>query len=217
MKNLFLVLLLATLTVFGAYSGNFGRDLKLPSQQVLEKTSHLNCAAAATNYILTTNAGATSAATATVTSFTHQPDVPRVLSVTPTGTTADVKAGSVLITGTNERGEVVTDSLAFLENASTATTGTVAFDTVTSIRFPAEDSPYTATWTVGTTDKLGLNKCIAVAGDVAWATADGTYESTRPTCTADVDEMEKNVCDPNTACNGAVDFTFYFIQNFRDL
>jgi hypothetical protein len=217
MNKILIIALLFSLQVLGAYSRNFGRDLKLPSQKMLEMTEVEDCAAVDPDYILTTNNGDTTGAATTVTTFTKQPDVARALTVTPTGTTADVAAGNVVISGTNCKGETVTDTLAFLENASTATTGVVAFKTVTSIVFPAEDSPYSATWTVGVSDKLGLCKCLDDAGDVAWASADGTYEATRPTCTADEDEVEKNVCDPNTACDGSKDFKFYFIQNFRDL
>ena len=39
--------------------------------------------------------------TTTVTSFTAQPDVPRIVSVTPGGTTNDVPAGDVTVNGKN--------------------------------------------------------------------------------------------------------------------
>ena len=218
MHKLLVVLLLFSVTAFAAYSRNWGRDLKLPSQHLLERTTVTDAVATNTTYVLSANAGDTTGAGATVTAASiTDPDVPRVLTVTPGGTTADVAAGNVVITGTNCKGETVTDTLAFEANASSATTGVVAFKTITSIAFPAEDADYDATWSVGITDKLGICKCLADAGDVAWASADGTYEGTRPTCTADVDEVEKNVCDPNTACDGSKDFKFYFIQNFRDL
>ena len=61
----------------------------------------------------------------------------------------------------------------------------------------------------------GTSKAGVSSGIHMPPTADGVYEGTRPTCVADADEVEKNVCDPNTAANGSVDFTFYFIQNFR--
>ena len=197
------------------YDRNQGRDIKLPSQHVLESITIADAAAAATANVLNDNDGDTDGSGATVSTFLVAQDVPRALQITPVSTTADVKAGNVTVTGTNVFGETITEAFAFLDNASTATTGTKAFKTVTSISFPAEDSPYTAQWDVGFTDKLGLDHCMDYAGDLAWATADGTYEGTRPTCTADADEVEKNVCDPNTAANGAVDFTFYFIQNYR--
>jgi len=196
------------------YDRNQGRDIRLPSQHVLESIT-VEPDAAATNNVLNDNDGDTDGSGATVTTFLVAQDVPRALQITPVSTTADVKAGNVTVTGTNIFGETITENFAFLDNASTATTGTKAFKTVTSIAFPAEDSPYTAQWDVGFTDKIGLDHCMNYAGDVAWATADGVYEGTRPTCVADADEVEKNVCDPNTAANGSVDFTFYFIQNFR--
>jgi len=198
------------------YDRNMGRDLKLPAQKMLEYQRVSAPAAASTAYILTANDGDDSGAAATVSTFTAQPDVPRVLVVTPGGTTADVAAGNVVITGTNIHGEAITDTLAFLANASTATTGTKAFKTVSSIVFPAEDSPYGATWTVGITDKLGLKHCLAQAGDVIQTVFNGTREATQATCNADVDEVEKNYCDPNSAADGS-NVDFYFVQNYRCL
>ena len=196
------------------YDRNNGRDIKLPSQHVLESFT-VEPDAAATNNVLDDNDGDTDGSGATVSTFLVAQDVARALQITPVSTTADVKAGNVTVTGTNIYGETITEAFAFLDNASTATTGTKAFKTVTSIAFPAEDSPYTAQWDVGFTDKIGLDHCVDYAGNVAWTTADGVYEGTRASCTADADEVEKNVCDPNTAADGDVDFTFFFIQNFR--
>ena len=196
------------------YDRNGGRDIKLPSQFVIEKVTVADPAAAATANILNDENGDISGVAVTQTTFLVAQDVARNIQVTPVSTTADVKAGNVVITGTNVFGETITESLAFLDNASTATVGAKAFKTVTSILFPVEDSPYTAQWDVGFADVFGLNHCMGGAGDVIMATADGTYEGTRPTCVADADEVEKNTCDPNTAADASKDFVFYYIQNY---
>ncbi|MCK5017206.1 MAG: hypothetical protein KAS32_09045 [Candidatus Peribacteraceae bacterium] len=216
MRHLFIFLLLIS-TVLSArvYDRNFGRGLKLPDQHVLESVTVTTPSTASTANILPGHPADISGVAVTVTAFEAVPGVARTIAITPTGVTADVKAGDAVITGTNIKGETITDTLAFLDNASTATTSVKAFKTITSILFPVEDSPYTATWAVGTTDAFGLDHCMAAAGDIAWATAAGARESTDPTCVADVDEMEKNVCDPNTAANASKSFVFYYIQNFR--
>src|SRR4051794_5122236 len=56
---------------------------------------------------------ATSASVTTTIIPTAQPDYARKISVTPGGTTADVAAGSYVLTGTNIRDEIITDTLTF--------------------------------------------------------------------------------------------------------
>src|SRR5690349_8069270 len=68
------------------------KDQKLPTQQMIERQVITNPVVATTNYVLTTNAGPTSTVATTITSFTAQPDVPRNLTITPTGTTGDVES-----------------------------------------------------------------------------------------------------------------------------
>jgi hypothetical protein len=117
--------------------------------------------------------------------------VPRNITVTPGGTTADVAAGNITVTGTNFYNEVITEDIAILANASTIVSGAKAFKTVTSVVFPIQDGAG-ATYTIGVGDVLGLKNCLDSAGDVAWAVFNNAYEGTRPTCVADADEVEKN-------------------------
>jgi hypothetical protein len=192
------------------------RDVKFPSQQMVEKQSIDNPAAAGTTQVLSGNAGATSAAAATVTTFVAQPDVPRNLVITPGGTTGDVEACTVTVTGTNIFGRSISETFAFLADASTATTGAKAFKTVTSISWAAncESGSFAATWSVGYGEKLGLKRCMANAGDIFFSLLNGAKEGTAPTMTADSDEVEKNTADFNGTMNGSNDFVLYFIQNY---
>lgn len=107
-------------------------------------------------------ANAVLAATATVvagrtinTGLTN-PDVPRNLTITAAGTAADIAAGSVLITGTNIEGKVITEAFVMSDNLAGVVTGNLAFKTITSVVFPAADGTG-ATIAVGTGAKLGLN------------------------------------------------------------
>src|SRR5262245_13016458 len=94
--------------------------------------------ATASTTLLKTGVATSSSATTSVTTFDAQPDYARNLVITPGGTTGDVPAGDVVVTGTNIRGEIITESFTFAANASTATTGSKAFKTVTSVVFPIQ-------------------------------------------------------------------------------
>jgi len=195
------------------------RDMKLASQQLIEKQTILIPVVADPNRVLTTDAGPISAAAVEITTFTAQPDVPRNITITPTGTTTDVESCAIVVTGTNFFGASITDTITFSANASALVSGVKAFASVTSVAFPAscESGGFAATWIVGVGDVLGMKRCMDVAGHVMFATLDGSYEGTRPTCIADADEVEKNTCDINGTLDGAKDVELFFVQNFRCL
>ena len=132
------------------------------------------------------------------------PDVPRcVVAVTDAGQT-----GTVTVDGTNIDDEVITEDIVL--NEATPVIGTLAFKTITSVDLPAWNADGDAV-SIGLTDKLGLSKDLS--GDsILMTIVGGVYETTRPTAVVDVDEVEKNVADPNTACDGAKDVTFVFIE-----
>jgi hypothetical protein len=189
------------------------------SQQVLpEYQSFGSPIVATTNYIKTTYAGPTSAAAVTLTSFTHQPDVPRNLTITPTGTTTDVESCVITVTGTNAFGRTITEDFTFAADASTAQTGNKAFKTVSSIAWPAscESGGFAATWIVGVGSKLGLNRCLDAAGDVGHATLAGVKEATAPTIAADSTHVESNTATLNSALNSTAVKLLYY-QNYRCL
>jgi len=193
------------------------RDMKLATQQLIEKQTFTNPAAAGTADVLSAHAGATSAAVATATTFVAQPDLPRNLVITPGGTTTDIETCTVTVTGTNIFGQAITEGFAFAANANTATTGTKAFKTVTSVSWAAdcESGTFAATWSVGYGEKLGMQRCMDYAGHLVFSTVAGAYETTRATVTADADEVEKNTLDFNGTMNGSNDFEAFYLQNFR--
>lgn len=145
----------------------------------------------------------------TVTTFLAQPDVPRNLVITPGGTTASVPAGNVVVTGTNIRDEVITEDFAFLADASSATTGSKAFKTVTSIEFPVQDGAG-ATYDVGTGVKLGLDRKYTEAA-VIDAFIDGVRETTAATVAVSGTAVESNTVATSTAPNGSRDIVVYAI------
>lgn len=153
---------------------------------------------------------ATSASvTTTVTSFSAQPDFARQITVTPGGTTADVPAGDVTITGTNIRDEVITDTITFAANASSAGATTKAFKTVTSVVFPVQDGA-AATYDIGVNDALGLDRTMSEAA-VIDAYAAGVRETTAATVTFSATDVSANTVNFNTALDASTDFSVIFI------
>lgn len=212
----FIIALFITIGAFAAPVRRLTRDSKLPTQQLIEKQTITNPAAAATDNGLDDNAGNTSAAAASVSSFDAQPDVARNVVITPGGTTDDVAACTITVSGTNYFDQNISEDFAFLANASTATTGAYAFKTITGVSFPAacEDSPFGATWDLGYGEKIGFKRCMDAAGHYVFSTVAGAYESTRGTVVADNDEVHKNTIDFNGTMNGSNDFEVFFIQSF---
>lgn len=216
-----LILILTTLFVFmaQAYVVPTYRDLKPASQVMLERQDFGVPVAADNDRVKTTYAGPTSAAAVTLTSFTAQPDVPRNITITPTSTTADVAACVITVTGTNYFDAVISETFTFADNDSSLVAGAKAFKSVTSVAWPAncESSAYEATWIIGVGEKIGLKRCMAIAGDWAWSSVAGVYETTRATMVADADEVEKNTADFNGTMDGSARFLGTFVQNFACL
>lgn len=191
------------------------QDVKIPTQNVLERQTISAPIVATTNYIVTANDGPSSAAVATISSFAHQPDVPRNLTITPGGTTADVGTCVITVTGTNFFSVAITEDFSFAATASTAQTGSKAFKTVTLVSFAAscEAGGFAATWTVGVGSKLGLKRCLANAGDVIHANFNGASE-TVGTVAISTSAIGNNTYTPTGTMNAAKDVVLDFIQNF---
>lgn len=162
------------------------------------------------NATLLKSAQATSASvTTTVTSFSAQPDYPRNIVITPGGTTGDVPAGDIIVTGTNIRGDVITETFTLTANQSAAQTGNKAFATVTSVVFPIQDGA-AATYGVGTGVKFGLARNLSEAAIID-AFADGVREGTAATVANSATVIESNTVSTNTAPNGSRDFVVYMM------
>lgn len=153
---------------------------------------------------------ATSASETTTLTPTAQPDVPRGISVTPGGTTADVAAGSYVVTGTNIRDEVITETLTFAANATNKQVTTKAFKTVTSVLVPIQDGAG-ATFSIGVEDNFGLDRKMS-GNEVILMTADGVQETTAPTVTFSATAIESNTVNPDTAADASVDFAVLYVS-----
>jgi hypothetical protein len=167
--------------------------------------------ATASATLLKTGQATSASATTTVTTFAAQPDVARNIVITPGGTTADVPAGDVVVTGTNIRGATITENFTFAANASAATTGSKAFKTVTSVVFPVQDGA-AATYDIGTGVKLGLSRTMN-ADNYINGSVDGTYETTRATVAFSATAVESNTVTFNTAPNASRDQKANYISH----
>lgn len=191
------------------------QDMKLATQAMLEKQTITAPVVADPNRLLS-NQATSASATTSVTSFLANNDVCRNVTVTPGGTTADVPAGDITVTGTNYFGQTITEAITLTANQSTIASGLKAFCSVTSVVFPIQDGA-AATYDVGVGDVLGLKRCMDSAGHVVFATLDGAYEGTRPTCVANATAIESNTCDINGTLDGSKDVEIFFVQNWRCL
>lgn len=138
----------------------------------------------------------------TVTTFLAQPDVPRNLTVVASG----AATGDVVVTGTNIRGDVITETLAL--NGTNSVVGNKAFKTVTSVAVPAVAG---TTIDLGIGVKLGLSRRM-VTDNYQQGTVDGTHEATRATIAYSATAIESNTVSFNTAPNGTRDYTAIYIS-----
>lgn len=147
------------------------------------------------------------------------PDVPRALTITTGGTTADIAAGNVVITGTNIEGKTITEAFVMADNLNGTVTGTSAFKTVSSIVFPIADGT-TATISVGTSNKLGTHhrlfpsKTSTIVISDADIDGNNPVQQAAPTVVIDSASVEKNLVTPATTPNGTTFLTIaYWYHN----
>lgn len=148
---------------------------------------------------------ALTAAVQTISTGITNPDFPRVLQIDSDEGGA---TGNVVITGTNIRGETVTDTIAL--NGTTAVDGVVAFKTITSIQLPVKAGTESV-W-VGWLDKLGLQS-IPMSTSVISEDSGNTADTGGAVLTRDADEVEKCVFDPTTECNATADKVIVYISD----
>jgi hypothetical protein len=153
--------------------------------------------AAAVNNVLAATLLTT--AVQTVTTGITNPDFPRLLVVD--GGDGNV-TGNVVITGTDIRGNAISDTIAL--SGTDTVPGIKAFKTVTSIQLPVYAVAGTETVSVGVSDVLGLEMIPAIATAIS-AHSTATLEGTLPTLTVHATDISRNLCDFNTACNATAD------------
>lgn len=164
-------------------------------------------ATATTDYIHATVAD--NGSSQTLSSGITNPDVPRNITATSGGTAGDIKAIQVIVEGTNELGDVISETLpAFTADSASTVVGSLAFATITSIQIPAHDGTG-ATTKIGIGNRVGLGAALRLPLGVQ-VFQDGV-EVPNAQLTLDSDEIEKNVVLEVTP-NGT-DLEFFFVPN----
>lgn len=210
---IFLFVALTTNTAFaGPWHVNY-QDQKMPSQSMIEHDTWTNPVAASASNIKLAAAISNSAAT-TITVFSAQPDVARNIQLTPTGTTANVGAGTAVVTGTNIFGKTISENFTIASTQSTATVGLKAFRTVSSVVFP-QATGTGVTLNIGVGSKLGVRRCLTNAGDYVMSEFGGAYDATRGTLANSATAVESNTFVDNSAVDGAHNVDLFYVENFR--
>lgn len=144
----------------------------------------------------------------TITTSITNPSCARNVTATAGGTSADVKAITVTVTGTDINGLVITETLpAFTVNTTGTVVGSKAFKTVTSIAIPAHDGTG-ATTSIGSGAKLGLDHMLDL-NTVDYAFLAGTKEGTAPTVAVSSTAVCSNTITLNSALDGTAVVAFY--------
>lgn len=189
------------------------QNMKLPSQALMEHYVWASPVLGSTTLMLGAQALSTNAATS-FSSFSAQPDFPRNVVITPGGSTNSIAAGTAVVTGTNIYGKVISENFALTNNQTSATTGSKAFASVTSVAIPATDGA-SAQISVGVGQKLGVPRCLNNAGEYAFSEFNGAYETTRGTMAVNSTTVESNTFAPNGTMDGSKNVDLFYVQNFR--
>jgi hypothetical protein len=147
--------------------------------------------------------------TTTVTTDITNPDFPRALQIK--GNAGGI-SGNVVITGTNIRGETITDTI--VANGASAVEGVKAFKSVTSILLPARNAGGD-TISVGVIDELGLQS-IPWSTDVESEHSGNAVDTGGTVLTRDASNIEECLYAPTTESNGSTDKMISYLSEDTD-
>jgi hypothetical protein len=149
--------------------------------------------------------------------FSASIDYARNITVTTGGTTGDVKAGNIAITGTDIRGNTLTENIAVIANQNSTSTGSSAFATVTQVVVPAQDG-LAAEFAIGVGDKFGLEKCLhfnTIGGNAGVGTGTTvsalTREGTAPTVVVNTQSVAGNTVNFHSAADPTKTYAVYML------
>lgn len=138
-----------------------------------------------------------------------QPDVPRNITVSHTAVDAADTLGTIVITGTDIAGKVITETLT--PSSGTIVSGAKAFKTVTSVEGVGwVINGGNDTITVGVGGRIALPHKLAAA-NCLYGVLNGTREGTLPTLTVSSTVLSQNTVDFSTAWGGTQAYVVYLI------
>lgn len=175
---------------------------------------------AASSFILGATATSNAAATTVTTGFAN-PDVPRAFVITPSGTTANVAATAIVVTGTNVEGKVITENFTPSAGSASVVNGTKAFRTIISVVFP-QQSGTGVNFAIGTRNLLGLNHRLATTASTATVrvysvTGAGVraLQAAPSAVATDATNVESNTFTPAVTPDGTTAYSVhYFFYNW---
>lgn len=189
------------------------QNQKMPTQAMLEHYVWSGPAAASATGIAASKVIASTGGATLITSGLADIAVARNVTLTPTGTTANVAAGTAVVTGKSINGAAISENFSITSAQSSATTGSKAFKSVTSVSFP-QASGSGVTLSIGIGSKLGIPHCMDRAGEYVFSEFNSVYDTTRGTMAVSSAAAESNTFTSNTSLNGSRVDLFY-VQNFR--
>lgn len=191
------------------------QNIKLPTQAVLEHAKRVLPLGSSVTYFKSGQAISNSVAN-TITSFSNSgsADFARNVTLTPTGTTANVAAGTAVVSGLGIAGKVISENFSIASAQNTATTGSKAFKSINSVTFPIA-SGTGVTLSIGLGGKFGISHCMNNAGDYVFSEFGGVYDATRGTMSVSSTDSSLNTFTPNSSPDGAHDIDLFYVQNFR--
>lgn len=136
----------------------------------------------------------------TITTGITDPDVPRNVTIVAN----EAQTGNVVVTGTDENGVAVTDTIA-LDGTNTVQ-GVKAFAAVTQIVYPVDTGTEVS---VGYGDKLGLGLLLS-RDSIVHAFFGGVRETTRPTVAFSSTVLASNTALLNSAMDGSAVIIDYY-------
>lgn len=168
-------------------------------------------------------AGSANLATSATTQqfITTNPDVPRNVTVTLGGTTANIGAGNITVIGTNAQGAAITELIAVTASTGGLLSGVKAFKTVSEVDYPATTGAG-VTSTVGYGSALGIGLTNLTTGQVrVWAkTTAGPENNSSETLIAPTSSVlnattsENNTVTVNGTMNGVINY-FVYVLNYN--
>lgn len=177
----------------------------------------LRAPAATSATVLATTLTLTTSGT-TAQTITVNPDVPRNITFTLAGTTANIGAGNIVVTGTDWAGATITENIAVTAATGGLLSGSKAFKTVISVTYPATTGSG-VTSTVGVGSKLGLSLPNLSTGVVrVWSKPAAGQEGNNETLIAatasnlDATVLSNNTVTVNGTMNSTIEYVAYVLN-----
>lgn len=191
--------------------GEYGRRNILSVSFVATELKRVKAASATGLLAVTT---LTTSGTTTLTPTTTEIATPRNVTVTLAGTTANIGAGNIVITGHNSEGALITENLAVTAATGGLLTGNKAFYDITTVAFPATTGSG-VTASIGYGSKLGIRMRNLASMPIQLLKISSTgVESIEAAAATNfsTSDVSLNTVTPTTTPDGTIEFRVYVLN-----